>query len=245
MKIKFTSRAGATLLLLAGIFPTLARAAVITVDPLDAEVSTDAAGTPQGASGAFGNPLNLPGAYYAGSPLHYVAPILLPNLGPGTFSNVSFTASLNSTFGDPPNFNVDIYGISGTRTSADTQLSDASNGGTDGALLTNNFWTADPLSAIGTSYTTMPSDSAAFSAWINAQYAGGANAGQFAFLRLSPDLVNPPRSGYFVISANNPEVASRPFLSYDFAPVPEPATTAMAGLAALGLMARRRRSCQD
>lgn len=238
MKPRFFHPVGAALLIMAGFYPQAAKAATAMVDVADGEIVTDPAGVPLG-TGAVGNPLNLPGAYYAGSPLHYIAPFQLPDLGPGVFSAVSFTVTSNSIF-VTPTFNVDIYGITGVRATPEIVPADAIAGGTAGTLIQDNFWTSAALPTPG-AYTTSSEAGVVFAAWLNAQYAGGLGANQYAFLRLSPDLVNPPRSGYFVASANNATADARPFLTYTFTPVPEPGATGMAGLAlAAGLLRRKR-----
>ena len=235
MKIKFTSRLSATLFLLAGIFPEISRGAVITVDSADGEIITNTAGVPL-YTGNNAGAVNLPGAYYAGTPLHYVAPVQLPNLGPGTFTNVSFTITFESVRNTPV-FNVDISGVTGTRPAPALQPADAAGG----TLLVNNFWSASSLPVAGTTYNTGTGSATIFSSWLNAQYSNGANGGTYAFVRFSPDIANPPTSsGYNLRTANNGSAASRPFLNYDFTPVPEPSGTLLAGLAAVALMARRR-----
>ncbi|MDB6069586.1 MAG: hypothetical protein JWL81_757, partial [Verrucomicrobiales bacterium] len=208
MKPRFLHPVGAALLILAGFLPHSAKAAIAFVDVADGEIVTDPAGVPFG-TGAVGNQLNLPGAYYSGSPLHYIAPFQLPNLGPGVFSDVSFTVTSNSIF-VTPTFNVDIYGITGVRATPDIVPADAIAGGTAGSLIQDNFWTADAVPTPG-SYTTSPASGVVFAAWLNAQYADGLGANQYAFLRLSPDVINPPRSGFFLASANNAAPDARPF----------------------------------
>lgn len=239
MKIHYKVPASALLFLLAGLLPGLSGAANISVDPADGEVSTSPAGVPAGV-GATAGTLNLPGAYYANTPLHYVAPLLLPALGPGTFSNVSLTVTFNSLL-ETPTFNVDLYGIAGTRAAATPILSDAQNGGTGGTLLAGDFWSAAAPPVGGSATTTSAANSTAMSAWLNLNYAGGTGGGNYAFLRLSPDVVNPPRSGYFLRTANNADAASRPFLSYTFTPVPETSSVMLMLTALAGMSLHRRR----
>ena len=75
--------------------------------------------------------------------------------------------------------------------------------------------------------------------WLNAVYAGGANAGKYAFLRLNPDGVEGtlPWSGYQVMTALAGGADEKPALT--FAIAPEPATLGLFALG-FGLLLRRR-----
>jgi autotransporter-associated beta strand protein len=119
-----------------------------------------------------------------------VFPLQLPDLGPVTnpFASAAFSFNLAS-FVNTPIANADLYGLA-RRASA--------------VVLTNDYWTATstvdpspnatlletnlmtPASPLGL-ITTTDNGNINLVDFLNAQYAGGAGAGQFVFLRLSTD----------------------------------------------------------
>lgn len=87
------------------------------------------------------------------------------------------------SFGTTPTFYIDLYGL-GVRTASTVLTGDAYFSAAhdpDATLRMADFPT--PATPVG---TTMFS-AANLDAYLNAQYAGGTNAGSFVFLRLNPD----------------------------------------------------------
>ncbi len=125
----------------------------------------------------------------------------LPALGPVAqpFTSASVSLNLHEISTSPaPVGNVDLYGlgIRGTPTVlasdywADTDLVDT----TDATFLQDNILT--PSSTLGTTTSVDIAD------YLNAQYASGAGAGQFVFLRLSTDADLSNSQRYFITSAD-------------------------------------------
>ena len=148
----------------------------------------------------------------------------LPDLGAiaNPFTSASASFDLTSIGGTPAG-NVDLYGL-GKRALptvlasdywADTTDADAS----DASLLQDNLLVPTSMAGIKTS--------ADLAAYLNTQYASGAGANQFVFLRLSTDadLANSQR--YFITSANGAASPLNtniwPRLNYTIVPLPDDA----------------------
>ncbi len=123
-----------------------------------------------------------------------VFPFQLPDLGPraAPFLEAEFYVNLTDRGNNFANFGVDLYGL-GVRDTAVVLPEDGYVGGptdaTDATKLQDNFlrWPNNSsrpslgikrTSAVGVVNLTD---------YLNAQYAGGANAGKYVFLRLNPD----------------------------------------------------------
>lgn len=172
----------------------------------------------------------------------YVIPILLPTLPAGAaFANADLAFMHWGYYGgSAPTYNADLYGLPRVASLADVLATDHYSGPSDPAATLLQDAYIDPSSP-GTSniiHSTAAGDSG-LTAWLNTVYAGGANAGQYAFLRLSPDIDDGtyPWSGYTVLTGLAGGENEKPVVSYDV--VPEP--TALLLLAAGGVFALRRR----
>ena len=172
----------------------------------------------------------------------------LPDLG--AIANPFATADLEFDFlnidtaGAAPDYNADLYGIDARATAAvagPNTFGDFYAGPAvdpDATLLQDSILT--PTTALGNI------NSVDISSYLNAQYAGGAGANQFVFLRFSPDF-NPNniidnRTGYLIAAANNATPALRPIINFTTTSVPEPSSMSILLLGAIGLVSRRRRT---
>jgi len=158
-----------------------------------------------------------------------VLPFQLPDLGAvaNPFLTASFTfnyTSKNSTVLG----NVDVYGL-GRRVSPTVQTNDywtatAALDPTDATFLEDNIITAN-----STDYgLKTTANQAALVAYLNAQYAAGAGAGQYVFLRLSTDT---PQTGganrYNLTSAEGSagDASIWPQINYTTVPLGDPVDT--------------------
>jgi hypothetical protein len=144
----------------------------------------------------------------------------LPALPAGQrISSASLQARYTGRDGTPT-FNADLYGL-GYRSSSALAAGDYYSGAsdtTDAVKLADNFATP----ALGTAAAYLSTDDAADAAlvdYLNAQYAAGAQAGDFVFVRLSADQV---KTGvydrYKFATANDSYGNYRPKLTYEFGP---------------------------
>ena len=153
---------------------------------------------------------------------HIVIPFKLPDLGPGGFLEAELTVNViggeNGASGRIP---VQLFAIPGARADSLTQDSDVVNGAdnalSNGYLLKSGFLNATtPLGVdAGTGETGATASGLGY--WLNEAYANGANAGQYVFIRLSPDALSIPEGSGFGISAGDDE-GNEPMLSYVFNP---------------------------
>ncbi|MCX6875879.1 MAG: hypothetical protein NTW21_19020 [Verrucomicrobia bacterium] len=228
MKLQAKTPLGAMLLLAAGLLPACLPAATIPAHTSDARYETNDAGVPTGPLLADNGQLYIGREYYASGLYHYVAPFQLPDLGPGTFSNVS--ASFRPTDGGKAIL-VNLFAIEGSRADSATLATDVNDGiqnhTTRGTLIQGDFWNmSTPLDT----YTTTPNggaEAAALATWLNNAYQDGGNGGGFVFMRLSPKLLTPDDvggyndyNGFNTDTANSGIAATRaPYLTYTFTPV--------------------------
>ena len=162
--------------------PPTASAAAIIGGTSDTDVRSDGVLSPATnstlVSGAFGSPL-----FDRSS----VVVFQLPDLGAvaNPFTSASLRFNLASKTGTPPN--LDLYGL-GRRASSAVLAGDyygqsSTVDPTDATLLQNNILIS--TTANGPVYTSS-GGATALRTYLNSQYAGGAGAGQYVFLRLSP-----------------------------------------------------------
>lgn len=153
-----------------------------------------------------------------------VIPFQLPNLGAGTFSNVSFSFYLESVSQGSFNFPLNVRGL--TRTDvAPTVLS--TDSGAASTLLETNL--VDAFAPTGWAIT---SDTTTISGWLNSQYANGANAGKYVFIVLQANT-NAGSPTYSFYSASAPGTGMDPIGTYTFTTVPEPSTCGLIGAGVL------------
>ena len=172
-----------TLIVLACIAWPACEAANLYGSTSDTEVRDD------GAVSASNSTSLLAGG--GGSPAQDRAAVFvfqLPNLGAvsNPFTSAKFQFNVSSKSGTPPNF--DLYGL-GRRAASTVLAGDyygetATADPTDATLLQNNILIASTTTGV------MSSNSAGGTAlrnYLNAQYAAGAGAGQYVFIRFSAE----------------------------------------------------------
>lgn len=158
--------------------------------------------------------------YYGnGENNHFVVPFELPDLGEGTFSEVSVSFRPTGQEGGPE---VNLWAIPGSRAASTTLQSDVNNGSQNhtalGTLLKDTFW--DGSTATGSFVSTGAGEQATLGSWLNTAYANGDNAYNYVFLRLSSKSLWPSLVGdnaYFNIDTANS--GNKPYLTYTFTPV--------------------------
>lgn len=148
-----------------------------------------------------------------------VIPFQLPDFGAvaNPFLSASFSCNISS-YVNTPTGNADLYGLG--RRAGPTVLTNDYWAGTnavdptDATLLQNNLLLTPPATGLAISSGT------ALAYYLNAQYAGGAGAGQFVFLRLSTDTAQSGVARWEITSAEggaaNP--ANWPQINYTLAP---------------------------
>jgi hypothetical protein len=178
-----------------------------------------------------------------------VIPFELPTLPEGQhFGSAEFRVLLFDKVGSPQ-YNVDLYGLP-SRTAPDAFGSDYYAGATfdpAATLIQAAFLTPATVSGGGTvpqsgaHVTTTAAGGDAMLAYLNAEYAGGAGASQFVFLRLSIAGDAPEGNvAYTLMASNAGETWSHPVINYTIAPIPEPASAALLAAGAALLFTRRR-----
>jgi len=180
-----------------------------------------------------------------GSNTAAVFPFLLPDFGAvaDPFSAATFTFELET----PTNSNQDhtLYGLP-SRTAATVLADDFHFGGTSGATTETSLQEDILVGGGGSPAGSYTSDD--ISSYLNTQYAGGANAGNFVFLRIA---ANGGNANFFNGTTNGAEITSadsntnQPFIDFSspfpITSVPEPGAIGIFGLALMGLGLRRRR----
>ena len=240
---------GLGLTLVLSLAPSL-KADVILADGLDASARTDTAGAQGGGVFGLQNPNGTQirvGRFTTGDGIAVSAVYVfeLPDLGATVDPFLS--ADLEFTFlgGDgptganlPTDYNADLYGIdsrgAGTVVPADDFF--AGPGPDPNAVLFQED-ILTPTTATGRI------NSVDISSYLNDQYDGGTGAGEFVFLRFSPDYdpstIVDSREGYLIASATNATAA--PVINFTTA-VPEPSSVAVLLLGVSVISSRRRRS---
>lgn len=165
----------------------------------------------------------------------FIIPFLLPTLAFGEgFVDADFRDMLfgqNST-----GFNADLYGLSRVNASSAIAASDFFIGALDATatLIQDNFFT--PTSpGLGTPVNTDATGDLGLTAWLNVQYAGGANAGNYVFLRLNADDLPTGDNRYDILTQDAGGATEKPLITYTAGIVPEPSTLIM-GIVGLGIV---------
>jgi hypothetical protein len=152
-----------------------------------------------------------------------VLPFQLPDFGAVTnpFLDASFSCNIAS-YVNPPVDNANLYGL-GRRPEALVLTNDFWAGtnafdSTDATLLQGNLLLTPPATGVVTS------TNAALVNYLNAQYAGGAGAGQFVFLRLSTTAAQSGVARWQITSAEGgvANISFWPQINYTLAPTNPP-----------------------
>ena len=170
---------------------------------------------------------------------NYVMPFLLPTLGIGqSFGNASLSFSVNEVGNIDSPEAADLYGMDRVDAADTVVVGDYYEGALDGSntLLQDSILSV--ATTVGTT-TTNASGGTALTAWLNAQYAGGTNAGNYVFLRLNRDAdSNEGNERFRIDTADN--IISAPIATITFDIIPEP-SSALLGFLATGFFFLRRR----
>ena len=166
---------------------------------------------------------------------NYIVSFQLPELGAveNPFATASFSVAFASYAFQQGTVNIDLYGIdAGASAAPDSDMGyfGASDPATDVTLVEANFLVAN---SGYTADTTISASSSALVDYLNAQYAGGAGAGQYVYLRLNPTITfaSAPR-GYNIYGSGAESSELVPQLSYT---IPEPSSVALWGGLVVGL----------
>lgn len=139
----------------------------------------------------------------------------LPTLASGE-SVTSATLSVELLqIANTPNGSADLYGLPYQSTTSinSSQYYEGAYGGDSNATgLQDNFITT--ASAIGT-ITTNGTGSANLVDYLNAQYAAGANGGDYVIIRINSDVINESSYSYYNIATANNTTAQKPVLAFD------------------------------
>lgn len=164
-----------------------------------------------------------------------VIPFLLPDLGAvfNPFVTSFLTFNLNNL---NASYSADLYGLAARETftvlDSDFYMGTADNSTLDATKLEDSILTSSTSIGAVTS--------ADITTWLNSQYAGGANVGDYVFLRISAavnsSIFPNANNGYTIASAT--ASSSQPFLSYS---IPEPSAMTLILATGLGFLFVNRR----
>jgi hypothetical protein len=159
-----------------------------------------------------------------------VFPFQLPDFGDTTtpFTTVTFTFNLVSNNFSPATCNLDLYGLATRATPtvlagdfySETDLADPTSGTT---RLQDNLCTAATTAGL----ISTNAGNTALVNYLNAQYAGGANAGKYVLLRLSKDTANGTNTKQYLVTsadgaatfnAGSPDYTVWPRIAYNAVP---------------------------
>lgn len=142
----------------------------------------------------------------------------LPDLGmkDNPFTSATFNFTVKMVDNVPAiNYGADLYGLnaraSSTVLASDFYVGDGPDDAADAVKLQDGVLRAPSSAGSKASIDIAP--------FLNTQYAGGANIGQFVFLRINPDgssdLVA-ESNGYVIYTEEQTSEAQRPFISYEY-----------------------------
>ncbi|MGL5017664.1 MAG: autotransporter-associated beta strand repeat-containing protein, partial [Luteolibacter sp.] len=199
----------APLILLAAFTPLTGHAAEIYGNASDTDIREDGV-----LSATTGTTLQPGGSGSPALDRSAVYVFQLPSLGAVTdpFTNAKFQFNIASKTGTAPT--VDLYGL-GRRASSAVLASDyygetTTADPTDATFLQNNILTS--ATAVGLAATNATGGTA-LNTYLNAQYASGAGAGQYVFLRLSTETATTGANRFNLSSADN--VSGKPQIIYN------------------------------
>lgn len=238
---------GMSLLLAAGS----AQAAVMSGLPADSWIAGTAAGDGTNSTGAALVDVNTPNMYVGRyDPTRVTCAVLvfqLPTLSAGQrLASASLTYETLTQATSVLKANIDLYGL-GYRATSTVTTGDYYTGALDttsATLLADNLFVTEtavsPYSDL--SHTTDSVISAKLVDYLNAQYDAGAVGGNYVFIRFNYDAYTTGLGGRIVLAtANNTTAGYAPFITYNVAAVPEPASLGCLAMAGGALLLRRRK----
>jgi hypothetical protein len=224
------------LLAAAGLLPSSLMGGTIPAHPSDARFETNSSGSVV-SSPSSGSIVFVGRDYYANNLSHMVVPFQLPDLGDGTFSDVSVTFRTIGPTSDPEEAavprNMNLWALPGSRSFSSPLTTDVNNGSQNhtalGYLVKQNF--LDELTVtFDQVVSTDPAgpEATVLADWLNEAYQDGLNSDNFVFMRISPPGLEPSTVGdfdgaeygygYNLVSGSGWFGSSGPFLSYTFTP---------------------------
>ena len=154
---------------------------------------------------------------------HLVIPFQLPNLGSGGFRRAQLTVfTFVGGAGQQSRTPINLFAIPGARVNASPLGSDVVYGGENalsrGYRIMSGY--LDETTPFEDYTSSGPYTAAAdgLGYWLNEAYANGANAGQYVFLRLSPEALEIASGLGFGVSTGDSTEQFAPTLSYTFNP---------------------------
>ncbi len=170
---------------------------------------------------------------------HPIFVFQLPDFGAvvDPFTEATLSVSLVTSNSNWGGFNTDIWGL-GARNNPTPLGSDAyvgTNDTTDATKIRDdfkNFNTSSPSTG------TFDTSNSALLNYLNDQYADGANAGNYIFIRISPTGVGNSWKDFRWASAENGTAANRPVITYEA--IPEPASLMLVASGGCLMLLRRR-----
>lgn len=151
----------------------------------------------------------------------FIIPFQLPTLGGGD-GFLATTLRVMLYLRNVTTFNVDVYGLSRVSASPSIQPSDFFIGASDGTATLIQEDILTPTSPTMTETFTDGTGDANLAAWLNTRYAGGANAGQYVFIRLSADLNPSGDNRYDILTQNAGGATEKPLITYTAGPYTPP-----------------------
>ena len=225
---------GTALLLSLSLLEPFAGATVITGNTADNELQAAGGGTP----GADPTATAIRIGASAGAGRDAIFIFQLPDLG--LVSNPFATANLSLTFINKTNstaYNVDLWGLDGSTSSTTTiPVNSFFNGSSSDP---NYFLIQDDFLVTVTNNTTYTTSGPNLAAFLNGEYAGGANIGKYVFIRANPDTTPTGTNGYNLATADSTTTAFQPVINYTA--IPEPGSTLLLALGFSAVWVTRRR----
>ena len=227
--LRLGSIAMTTMVLLGHLLAGQALAATILGDANDCEVQWTLSSPPIAIADLTTTTLLAGTAGTAGKERCPVIPFQLPDFGAvgNPFLSASFSCNIAS-YVNTPSGNADLYGI-GRRSAATVLTNDYWAGTsavdpTEATFLQGNILLAPPATGI---VTTSGAGNTALVNYLNAQYAGGAGAGQFVFLRLSTDTAQTGVERWQITSSEGGAASTNawPQINFTLAPANAPVDT--------------------
>ena len=220
----------------AGLLPSSLMGGTIPAHPSDARFETNSSGSVV-SSPSSGSIVFVGRDYYSNNLSHMVVPFQLPDLGDGTFSDVSVTFRTIGPSSDPDEAavprNMNLWALPGSRSFSSPLTTDVNSGTQNhtalGYLVKQNF--LDELTVtFDQVVSTDPAgpEAAILSNWLNEAYQDGVNSDNFVFMRISPPGLAPSSVGdddgaeygygYNLVSGNGWFGSTGPVLNYTFTP---------------------------